>query len=125
MHGVVSGRLMLLTVPDPPTGGTRTFPVGYVELDERLLVLTEGRWRRALEPGVPIEVKFKGKTRGARTELIEDDDEVAHVCMRVVDALGLKSLEALGLKVIEHRAPTLGELKTVLSGQAIVRIEID
>ena len=128
MHGLVSKHLMLLTFAGRKTGKTYTVVVGRHEVNGDLLVptgTTGRRWRLDLHGGAPVFVTLEGRRREGRGELIEDPEEVIRLNELLLDRVGLQNARRLGLKVNEYRRPTSGELRTVLSGRGLIRIEPD
>lgn len=76
LHRVVSGRLLVVTVRGRRTGAVYRIPVGYVEVDDRILVGTGGTWYRNMRGGGPVELLVRGQRVTAAAEVI-DDVEVA------------------------------------------------
>jgi len=74
LHGVVSGRLMLMHFTGRKTDKPYAVPVGYAQAGTTLYTGTEGRWARNLRGGADIEVSFKGKRRPATVDVISDVD---------------------------------------------------
>jgi hypothetical protein len=66
-HGLLSGRLMLLTVTGRRSGRAFTIPVGYHQEGDRLRVNLEWperkRWWHNLRGGAPVTVGLRGTTR--------------------------------------------------------------
>jgi hypothetical protein len=82
-HGLVSGRLMLLTVTGRRSGRTFTFPVGYHEEGERLRVNLDWperkRWWRNLRGGAPVTVVLRGERRSGVGHVTRGDNGVPGV----------------------------------------------
>jgi hypothetical protein len=66
-HGLLSGRLALLTVTGRRSGRTFTFPVGYHRDGDRVLVSVAAperkRWWRNLRDPAPVELWLGGVRR--------------------------------------------------------------
>jgi deazaflavin-dependent oxidoreductase (nitroreductase family) len=66
-HGLVSGRLALLTVTGRRSGRTFTFPVGYHRDRERVIIGVgwpeRKRWWRNLVDGGRVEIRLAGVRR--------------------------------------------------------------
>jgi hypothetical protein len=127
LHNLVK-HLMLLTFAGCKTGKTYTVVVGRHEVNGDLLVptgTTGRRWRLNFRGGAPVFVTLEGRRREGRGELIEDPEEVIRLNELLLDRVGLQNARRLGLKVNEYRRPTSGELRTVLSGRGLIRIEPD
>lgn len=124
LHRLLPHHLLLITVTYRDTGQERTLPMEYHEVDGRLLVVTQGRWRHQLSGGATVGVTLHGKRRRARAEVQEDPDEVAAVYKRLLGP-GLENAGSLDLVVKEHREPTLEELKALTAGTALVYLELE
>jgi hypothetical protein len=64
-HPLLSRGLMLITVTGRKTGRTYTIPVGYLTMDDAILILVSEPsrktwWRNYLEPG-PIGLRLRGR----------------------------------------------------------------
>lgn len=79
LHGLVSGRLLLITVTGRRTGAEHTLPVGYREDDGRLTipVLWPERklWWRNLRDGAPVRLRLRGEDRAGRAQALTDDQK--------------------------------------------------
>ena len=66
-HGVLSGRLALLTVTGRRSGRTFTFPVGYHRDGDRVTIGVGSperkRWWRNLRDAAPVEIWLAGVRR--------------------------------------------------------------
>jgi hypothetical protein len=124
LHRVLPAHLLLVTVTYRDTGEERTLPMEYHEVDGRLLVVTQGRWRHQVAGGATVEVTVHGKRHRARAEVQEDPDEVAAVYKQLLGP-GLENASSLDLVVKERREPTLEELKTLTAGTALVYLDLD
>jgi hypothetical protein len=69
--------VLIITVIGRETGREYGLRVGYVKLDDALLVGTAARWRLNLRPGVPVRVHLRGRDRHADDEVITDDARAA------------------------------------------------
>ncbi len=124
LHRVLPHHLLLLTVTYRDTGQERTLPMEYHEVDGRMLVVTQGRWRHQVSGGATVGVTLHGKRRRAHAEVQEDPDEVAAVYKRLLGP-DLENAGSLDLVVKEHREPTLEELKALTAGTALVYLELE
>ncbi len=128
LHRLVSKHLMLLTFSGRRTGSTYTIVVGRHEVNGALVVptgTTGRRWRLNLRGGAPVVVTIEGRCRHGRGKLVEDPEEVARLHELLLDRVGPKSARRLGLKVNVDRKPTRDELKAVLAGRGVVRVELE
>ncbi|CAA9217780.1 MAG: hypothetical protein AVDCRST_MAG93-306 [uncultured Chloroflexia bacterium] len=127
LHRLVSKHLMLLTFAGRKTGRTYTIVVGRHKVGGKLVVplgTTGRRWRLNLRRGAPVVVTMEGRHLRGRGELVEDPEEAARVYELLLDRIGLKNARRLGLRVNVDRRPTEDELKDVLAGRGVVRIEL-
>jgi hypothetical protein len=127
LHRLVSSHLMLLSFKGRKTDRVYTVVVGRHEFEGTLMVptgTTGRRWRLNFRGGAPAVVTIEGKRRHGWGELVEDPEEVSRVHELLLDRAGLKNARRLGLRVNAYRRPTRDELKTVLAGRGVVRIEL-
>jgi hypothetical protein len=85
---------------------------------------TGRRWRLNLRGGAPVVVTIEGRCRHGRGKLVEDPEEAARLHELLLDRVGPKSAPRLGLKVNVDRKPTRDELKAILVGRVVVRVEL-
>ena len=124
LYRLLPHHLLLVTVTYRDTGQERTLPMEYHEVDGRMLVVTQGRWRHQISGGATVVVTLRGKRHRAHAELVESPDEVAAVYKRLLGP-GLENAASLDLVVKEHREPTLDELKALTAGTAIVYLDLE
>jgi hypothetical protein len=60
LHGLVSGRIMLLTVTGRRSGRSFTVPVSYLRYGENILSFTSGEWSARAESGGDAVVRALG-----------------------------------------------------------------
>jgi deazaflavin-dependent oxidoreductase (nitroreductase family) len=75
-HRAISKKLLLLTFTGRRSGKRFTIPLGYVQPDERtVLVGTESPWSRNLRVpgGAPVTVRLRGRDRVGTAEVIDDE----------------------------------------------------
>ena len=125
LHGLVSGQLMLLMFSGRRSGKRYEVVVGRHELSGVLVVPSASRWRFNLRGGAPVEVMLGGIRRAGRAELVEDPDEVALVYGELLDKVGIRSAQRVGLRVNVDRKPTRDELKAALVDHGAVRVILD
>ncbi len=64
LHGLVSGRIMLLTVTGRRSGRLFTVPVSYLRYGEGFFCFTSGRWSawwKNLRGGAPVKARVRGR----------------------------------------------------------------
>jgi deazaflavin-dependent oxidoreductase (nitroreductase family) len=73
LHGMMSGRLILLTYTGRQSGKQYSHPVGYAQVDENtLMVGTQNRWWHNVRGGGQVKVRLRGVDRQAHAEPITD-----------------------------------------------------
>ena len=125
LHGLISRQLMLLIFSGRRCGKRYEVVVGRHELGDALVVPSASRWRFNLRDGAPVEVTLGGIRRAGRAELVENPDEVALVYGKLLDKVGIRGAQRVGLKVNVDRKPTLDELKVALVDHGAVRVILD
>ena len=65
LHGLLSGRMLLLTVTGRRSGRRMTFPVGYTRAGDVLTVVSDPahRWWHNLRGGAEVELVLRGRAR--------------------------------------------------------------
>ena len=126
LHGLVSGRLMLLAFTGRKSGKRYEIVVGRHEQGGgTLLVPTGSRWRSNLRGGAPVEVTLGGRRRSGRAELVEDPDGVARLYEKLFRRVGAENAQRVGLRVNVDREPTREELKAALADHGAIRVQLD
>ena len=59
LHGLVSKRLMLLTMTGRKSGKQYSIPVGYTQVAETLYFGTNGKWKNNLRGKAPVRVRLR------------------------------------------------------------------
>jgi hypothetical protein len=112
LHGVFGDSFLVLHLTGRKTGRRYNIPVGYVDMEGRLAVVTVARWRVNLRGGADVEVTRHGHLRPMRALLDEDPASVAVRYQAMIDRIGLtKAQRQLGISLPGGRAPTALELK--------------
>lgn len=124
LHRIASGGLMVLHVRGRRTGRVYDVPVGRHELDGRLVTFGGGAWRVNLRGGADLEVTLDGRRRRAHAVLEEDPDRVAELFLRLLQGVGPKRANRVGLKVNVDRMPTLEEVRAGTAGRAMVLLTL-
>jgi len=86
LHGLMSGRLALLTFAGRTTGRSYTTPVSYVREGGSLLVPGGGAWWRNLTNAQPVRVRLRGTWRNATPEVIREPAAMREVMRRMLTA---------------------------------------
>jgi len=77
LHGLVSSRVMLITVSGRQTGRLYTTPVNYVRDGDTITVVSRSHrtWWRNLRGGAPVAVRVRGEDLKGVAEVVVDDKE--------------------------------------------------
>jgi hypothetical protein len=111
LHGVLGDSFLVLHLTGRKTGRRYHIPVGYVDMEGRLAVVTVARWRVNLRGGADVEVTLHGCLRPMHALLDEDPASVAVGYQAMIDRLGWKKAQRqLGISRPDGRAPTVLEL---------------
>jgi hypothetical protein len=112
LHGVLDGSFLVLHLTGRRTGRRYDIPVGYVDMQGKLAVVTVARWRANLRGGADITVTMHGCLRPMHALLDEDPASVAVSYEAMISRIGWKKAQRqLGISVPGGRAPTLLELE--------------
>ena len=108
LHGALGDSFLVLHL----TGRRYDIPVGYVDMEGKLAVVTVARWRVNLRGGADVEVTLRGHLRPMHALLEEDPASVAVSYQAMINRIGWKKAQRqLGVMLPGGRAPTALELK--------------
>jgi F420H(2)-dependent quinone reductase len=111
LHRLLDRGLLVLHVTGRRSGRRYHIPVGYVELGDRFLVVTQHGWRANLRSGGRAEATIRGSRVVVRAELDEDPDSVAATCHDVIGQLGWRTARRwLGIVTESGQVPTAADL---------------
>ena len=111
LHGVLDDSFLVLHLTGRQTGRRYHIPVGYVDMEGKLAVVTVAKWRVNLRGGADVEVTLRGRLRAAHARLEEDPAAVAVSYQAMIGRIGwTKAQRQLGIALPAGRAPTLAEL---------------
>jgi hypothetical protein len=111
LHGVLDDSVLVLHLTGRKTGRRYDIPVGYVDMEGKLAVVTIARWRANLRGGADVEVTLRGRRRPMHALLDEDPASVAVSYQAMIGRIGWKKAQRqLGISLPRGRAPTLLEL---------------
>jgi hypothetical protein len=111
LHGMLDHSFLVLHLTGRKTGRRYDIPVGYVDMEGKLIVVTAARWRVNLRGGADVEVTLRGRRRPMHALLEENPASVAVSYQAMIDHLGWKKARRqLGISLPGGRAPTLLEL---------------
>src|SRR5437667_10633659 len=108
LHGLLDGSFLVLHLTGRKTGRRYDIPVGYVDMEGKLAVVTVSRWRVNLRGGADVEVTLRGRRRPMHALLEEDPAAVAVSYQAMIDRIGRKKARRqLGISLPGGRAPTV------------------
>lgn len=111
LHRAVDSALLILHLTGRRTRRRYDIPVGFLDLGDRLVVVTQHRWRANLRGGAEIEVTHAGRRRPMHAELDEEPASVAAVLDDACRRTGWRATQRVtGLVGPAHRTPTRAEL---------------
>jgi F420H(2)-dependent quinone reductase len=111
LHGMLDDSVLVLHLFGRKTGRRYDIPVGYVDMDGKLAVVTVARWRVNLRGGADVAVTVHGRLRPMHALLDEDPASVAVSYQAMIARLGWKKAQRrLGISLPGGRAPTVLEL---------------
>jgi hypothetical protein len=112
LHVAVDNALLILHITGRRTGRRYDIPVGYVELDGRLIVTTQHTWRSNLRGGADVAVTHAGRRRPMHADLDEQPASVAATLRAVIERIGWRAARRqIGLTIKAGRTPTPTELE--------------
>jgi hypothetical protein len=112
LHATLDRAMVVLHVTGRKTGHRYDIPVGYVDLDGHLLVVTQHMWRANLRGGADIEVTYRRRRQRMHTDLDEDPTSVAATLHRAIERIGWQGAQRrLGLTIHVGRVPSRTELE--------------
>ncbi|MBS2532413.1 nitroreductase family deazaflavin-dependent oxidoreductase [Catenulispora sp. NF23] len=122
LHGMVSKKMLIVTVTGRKSGRVYANPVGYVESGGDLLIGTAAKWRRNLVPGEPVPITWRGRDTVADWEVITDEEEIAEP-YRVVIAGNPSHRKRSGVSLDADGNVDRDQLRGALArGAAVVRL---
>jgi hypothetical protein len=111
LHRWLDGSVLILHVLGRRTGRRYDIPVGLTDLGDRLVVITQHRWRRNLRGGRDVQVTRFGHRRWMRATLDDDPATVADTIAEFLGRFGAAGTKRrLGIVIAGDTAPTHDEL---------------
>ncbi len=112
LHRVLDDSFLVLHLTGRKTGRRYDIPVGYVDMEGKLTVVTIARWRANLRGGADVEVTLRGRLRPMHALLEEDPAAVAVSYQAMIARIGRnKAQHQLGISLPAARPPTALELQ--------------
>lgn len=97
LHRSLSRWMLLLSFYGRKSGKRYTLPLGYVQQNERIFVLTHSPWWKNLRGGAPVLLRIQGRNVGGTANIVEDAALIGEVTHAFVAAHGVKMAQRLGL----------------------------
>ena len=97
LHGRLSHSMLLLTFHGRKSGKRYTLPLGYVQHNDRIFVLTHSPWWKNLRGGAAVLMRLQGRNVGGTASIVEDSALMAQVMQAFVESHGVKMAQRLGL----------------------------
>jgi hypothetical protein len=72
LHGLLSGKRLVLGFTGRRSGTRYATPVNYLQRDRELLITTDSRWWHNLDGGAPVELRLRGRRVLATAEAVRD-----------------------------------------------------
>jgi hypothetical protein len=112
LHRALDNALLILHITGRKTGRRYDIPVGYLNVDGRVVVVTQHRWRRNVRGGADIDVTRGGHRQPMHAELDEEPATVAATLNAAIQQLGWPATQRqTGLKSDNDTRPSVGELQ--------------
>lgn len=122
LHGMVSKKMLIVTVRGRKTGKVYSNPVGYVESDGFLLIGTAAGWRRNLRSGEPVSITWRGRDTTADCEVIRAEEQIAEPYRIIIKGNPAHSRHS-GINLDSDGNVNPDELRRALAkGTAVVRL---
>jgi hypothetical protein len=125
MHGIISGRLMLLEYTGGKTGRHYIFPVGYFPWDggEVLAFSTRG-WPARIGGAPAVRLLIRGRWHDAVPTVISDQSDKAGVLAEFARRNGPRAARGLMLGLSGDRQPSREELLAAAAKTTITRFAL-
>ena len=121
LHGLMSGRYLLLTFTGRKSGKRYTTPVAYLEEDDAFLMTTDSPWWKNLSGGAPVKMRVRGREYEGTGEAVTDGTEVVRVLGRFLQAQpGYSRFVGVKPGVGDRVNPSV--LQTAAHGRVVVRV---
>jgi len=125
LHGLLSGRLMLLAYRGRRTGQEHTIPIGYFALgDDVVIAFSSARWWVNLLDGRPVRVRLRGRWHDAVPTVATSTEDRAALLAAFVRRYGPRRAGRLPLGLPGDREPTTEELQRGAARMPIIRLTL-
>jgi hypothetical protein len=125
LHGLVSGRLMLLEYTGGTTGRHYSFPVGYFGWDGGdVLAFSSQRWPARITAARAVRVLIRGRWHDARPAVISAQQDKAALLAEFARRKGARAARRLMLGLPADRQPTREETLAAAARTTITRFTL-
>jgi hypothetical protein len=125
LHGLVSGRLMLLDYTGGTTGRHYSFPVGYFGWDSGdVLAFSSQRWPARIAAARAVRVLIRGRWHDARPAVISAQQDKATLLAEFAPRKGTRAARGLMLGLPGDRQPTREETLAAAARTTITRFTL-
>src|SRR5690349_3309666 len=90
LHGLLGGKMMLITLTGRKSGRQITTPVSYIPDGDGVLLFTAGMWWKNLRDGAPVTLRLKGRDVPAFATADPDPETTAREVERFFQMYSLK-----------------------------------
>jgi deazaflavin-dependent oxidoreductase (nitroreductase family) len=123
-HGIMSGRLLLITFTGRTSGKKFTTPISYVQQGDTLLLGVGGPWWKNLRNGPTVCVQLRGKRRTGVAEVVTDEEGMSE-SYRIMLAHNPVQARFMGITADPNGQPNADDLRQAIErGAAVVRVHI-
>ena len=84
MHGLLSGKRLVLSFTGRRSGTRYATPVNYLQRGREVLITTDHGWWHNLDGGAPVGLRLRGRQLRATAEAVRDHDAVAEALTAIV-----------------------------------------
>ncbi len=125
LHGVLSGRLMLLDYTGSKTGRRYSFPIGYFSWDGGdVLAFSTGGWPGHIGEATAVRLLIRGRWHDAVPTVISDTNDKAAVLAEFARRNGPRAARGLLLGLPGDRQPARDELLAAAAKTTITRFAL-
>jgi hypothetical protein len=125
LHGVLSGRLMLLGYTGGKTGKHYVFAIGYFRWDDGdVLAFSSANWPAALRSARAVRVLIKGRWFDARPTVISEGEDKADLLGEFARRKGPRAAKGLMLGLPGDSQPDREQLVAAAAKTTIVRFAL-
>jgi hypothetical protein len=125
LHGVLSGRLMLLDYTGGKTGRRYSFPVGYFSWDDGdVLAFSTGGWPGHIGGAPTVRLLIRGRWHDAVPTVISDTNDKAAMLAEFARRNGPRAARGLMLGLPGDHQPARDELLAAAAKTTITRFAL-